>query len=188
MKKAEIVNDEYTEDDKVEILTSYFSEISNVLGIDKTESNENTSLRLAKMYVKELFKNINDANLEELQDSMALFPNEKRGFPTPIVCKGIRVTSTCEHHWLPFIGTATITYIPNERIIGLSKIPRIIDYFSKRPQLQERLTDDIGEFLVATLEPEYVKVEINSVHTCVLCRGAESDSNTTTFFEYRSGE
>ena len=132
------------------------------------------------MYVNELFKNVNDENISELHRQMTLFNNE--GVTTPITVKDIPFSSTCEHHWLPFMGLVTVTYVPDKEIIGLSKIPRVVKYFSKRPQLQERLTNDIGKFLFDILKPKYLKVEVVSTHTCVMCRGAESDCETVTSF------
>ena len=170
-------------DNKVEEIRKHFDEVMNILGIEKTPSNEDTSLRIAKMYCNELFKNRNGANLEELNSRMKVFPNE--GTTTPITVSGIEFCSTCEHHWLPFMGLVTVSYVPDKTIVGLSKIPRVVKYFSQRPQLQERLTKDIGEYLVALLQPKSLTVEVTATHTCVMCRGAESNCSTSTTFEYR---
>ena len=169
-------------DNKVEDVKKHVSAIMDILGIERNPSNENTDLRIAKMYCNELFKNRNNANLEELNSRMKVFPNE--GTVTPITVSEIEFNSTCEHHWLPFMGLVSVTYIPDETIIGLSKIPRVVKYFSKRPQLQERLTNDIGGYLVSILKPKYLKVEIVATHTCVMCRGAESKCKTGTMFEF----
>lgn len=90
----------------------------------------------------------------------------------------------CEHHWLPMIGTCTVTYIPSDRVIGLSKVPRVVKYFSRKPQLQERLTTEIGEYLVSVLDPRYLSVSIDCEHMCVQMRGAEANCITSTFFDY----
>lgn len=174
-------------DNKVESIKKHVEAIMDILGLDRTESNENTPLRVSKMYCNELFKNRNDANLEELNSRMKVFPVEGSA-STVITISDIKFHSTCEHHWLPFSGEATITYEPNECIVGLSKIPRVVKYFSKRPQLQERLTSDVGSYLVSLLDPKSLSVKMSAVHTCVMCRGAESDCVTTTFFEYKKGE
>ena len=170
-------------DNKVEEIKKHIEAIADILGIEKTSSNENTPLRVAKMYCNELFKNRNDANLEELNSRMKVFPNE--GTKTPITVHGIEFCSTCEHHWLPFMGEVTVSYVPDKSIIGLSKIPRVVKYFSQRPQLQERLTNDIGEYLVDLLQPKSLTVVVKATHTCVMCRGAESNCETSTSYEYR---
>lgn len=170
-------------DNKVEEIRKHIEAIADILGLEKNASNENTPLRVAKMYCNELFKNRNNANLEELNSRMKVFPNE--GTATPITMSGIEFCSTCEHHWLPFMGSVTVSYIPDKSIVGLSKIPRVVKYFSQRPQLQERLTNDIGKYLVDLLQPKSLTVVVNATHTCVMCRGAESNCDTTTSFEYR---
>lgn len=170
-------------DNKVEEIRKHIEAIADILGLEKNASNENTPLRVAKMYCNELFKNRNNANLEELNSRMKVFPNE--GTTTPITMSGIEFCSTCEHHWLPFMGNVKVSYIPDKSIVGLSKIPRVVKYFSQRPQLQERLTNDIGNYLVKLLHPKSLTVVVNATHTCVMCRGAESNCDTTTSFEYR---
>lgn len=170
-------------DNKVEEIRKHIEAIADILGLEKNASNENTPLRVAKMYCNELFKNRNNANLEELNSRMKVFPNE--GTTTPITMSGIEFCSTCEHHWLPFMGSVTVSYIPDKSIVGLSKIPRVVKYFSQRPQLQERLTNDIGKYLVDLLQPKSLTVVVNATHTCVMCRGAESNCDTATSFEYR---
>lgn len=169
-------------DNKVEAIRKHVEEIAKILGIEETPSNENTPLRVAKMYCHELFKNRNNANLEELNSRMKVFPNE--GASNLITVSEVDFSSTCEHHWLPFMGKVSVSYVPRDVIVGLSKIPRVVKYFSQKPQLQERLTNEIGEYLVSLLDPEMLLVEIEAVHTCVMCRGAESMSVTTTVFEY----
>lgn len=169
--------------DLVQEIAKHISAISSLLDIPTSSSNENTPYRVAKMYCNELFKNRNGANLEELNSRMKVFPNE--GTTTPITVSGIEFCSTCEHHWLPFMGLVTVSYVPDKTIVGLSKIPRVVKYFSQRPQLQERLTKDIGEYLVDLLQPKSLTVEVTATHTCVMCRGAESNCETSTSFEYR---
>lgn len=170
-------------DNKVEEIKKHIEAIADILGIEKNASNENTPLRVAKMYCNELFKNRNGANLEELNSRMKVFPNE--GTTTTITVSGIEFCSTCEHHWLPFMGLVTVSYVPDKSIVGLSKIPRVVKYFSQRPQLQERLTNDIGKYLVNLLQPKSLTVTVTATHTCVMCRGAESNCSTSTLFEYR---
>lgn len=168
-------------DNKVEEIKKHVEAISEILGIEKTESNENTPLRVAKMYCNELFKNRNNNNIEDLNSRMKLFDCESE-VTEPIVMSGIKFYSVCEHHWLPFFGECTVTYVPGDKIIGLSKIPRVVKYFSQKPQLQERLTAEIGWYLYRLLNPKYIKVEMSAKHCCVMCRGAESECETHTQF------
>lgn len=163
-------------------IAEHIKEISSLLGIEVTDSNKDTPYRVAKMYVREVFKNRSDSTIS-LNSLMKTFKNE--GTNMPVTVKGIPFSSMCEHHWMPFIGKVSVTYIPNDTIIGLSKIPRVVKFFSKRPQLQERLTTDIGQYLVDLLHPKFLRVSVVATHTCVLCRGIESPAETETEFVYR---
>lgn len=149
------------------------------LQLPKTPSNEGTPKRLAKMWCNELFVNRNEKNRKEaLDDKMSLFDNEYNS--ELVIVKDIKFNSICEHHWLPFCGTCTVGYVPDEKVIGLSKIPRIVEYYSKMPQLQEQLTTQIGKYLIEIVKPVAVFVEMESEHLCVKCRGAESECTTHT--------
>lgn len=173
-------------DNKVEEIKKHVQSIMDILGIEATESNENTPLRVAKMYCNELFLNRNNSNIEQLNSQMKLFSNVY-AIDTLIKVKDIPFYSICEHHWLPFLGKVSIAYIPDKSIIGLSKIPRVVKYFSKKPQLQESLTKEIGEYLFNVLKPKYLQVKVyDTIHTCVLCRGIESECNTETIYEQGS--
>ena len=172
-----------TDKNLIEEIAGHISAISSLLGIEITESNKDTPLRVAKMYCNELFANRNNLNIEELDSKMKLFPAENNN---PVTVE-VPVNSSCEHHWLPFMGTVSVTYVPKKNIIGLSKIPRVVDFFAKKPQLQERLTTEIGEYLVSVIDPEYLCVRMVATHTCVSIRGAKSPCNTTTVFEYDGG-
>lgn len=169
-------------DNKVEEIKNHIEAISKILGFEKTDSNENTPLRVAKMYCNELFKNRNNNNIEELNAQMKLFNYTPCGNVQPITMRDIEFHSTCEHHWLPFMGVAEVSYIPSEKIIGLSKIPRVVKYFSQKPQLQEKLTNEIGEYLFNLLKPQWISVKLTATHTCVMCRGAESNCSTETIY------
>lgn len=173
-----------TEDKLIEEIAGHISAISSLLGLPITESNKDTPIRVAKMYCNELFRNRNNLHIEELDSKMKLFPAENCN---PVTIE-VPVNSSCEHHWLPFMGTVSVTYIPDKSIIGLSKIPRVVDFFSKKPQLQERLTTEIGEYLVSIIEPKYLSVRITANHTCVSMRGAKSPCETTTVYEYGGAE
>ena len=161
-------------------IAEHISAISSLLGIEVTESNKDTPIRVAKMYCNELFRNRNNRHLDELNAKMKVFPAENHN---PVSVE-VPVNSSCEHHWLPFMGNVVVTYVPKDKIIGLSKIPRVVDYFSKKPQLQERLTTEIGEYLVSVIDPEYLSVRMVATHTCVSIRGAKSPCKTTTVYEY----
>lgn len=166
---------------KVEDIKEHIEAIMEILEIPITESNKNTPLRVAKMWCNELFLNRNNANMEELKERMKLFPNDYSS--DMVIMRNMPFNSMCEHHWLPFSGTVTVGYVPNETVIGLSKIPRVVRYFSKKPQLQEQFTTEIGEFLFNLLEPHALFVEVEAKHQCVMCRGAESDCSTKTYFK-----
>ena len=169
-----------TDKELVKEIAGHISAISSLLGFPVTESNKDTPLRVAKMYCNELFRNRNNRHLNELNAKMREFPAENHN---PVSVE-VPVNSSCEHHWLPFMGNVVVTYVPKDKIIGLSKIPRVVDYFSKKPQLQERLTTEIGEYLVSVIDPEYLSVRMVATHTCVSIRGAKSPCKTTTVYEY----
>lgn len=173
-----------TDKNLIEKIAGHISAISSLLGIEVTESNKDTPLRVAKMYCNELFANRNNLNIEKLDEKMKVFPAENNN---PVTVE-VPVNSSCEHHWLPFMGTVSVTYIPKDKIIGLSKIPRVVEFFSKKPQLQERLTTEIGEYLVSVIDPKYLSVRMVATHTCVSIRGAKSPCTTTTVFEYDGGK
>ena len=157
--------------------------ISSLLGIPVTDSNVDTPHRVAKMYCSELFRNRNDRNHDELVASMKMFDApENAGLVT---VEDIEFWSVCEHHWLPFGGLCSVEYTPDKKIIGLSKIPRVVKYYSQMPQLQEKLTTDIGKFLCELLQPKSLTVRMVAKHCCVMCRGAESNCQTRTVFEYK---
>lgn len=166
---------------KVEAIKEHIKAIMEILEIPITESNKNTPLRIAKMWCNELFANRNNSYLQEFKETMTTFSNNYGS--DMVIVKDIPFSSTCEHHWLPFSGTVTVGYVPNGEVVGLSKIPRVVKYFSKKPQLQEQLTTEIGEFLDGLLEPHALYVEVTATHQCVKCRGAESDCSTRTYFK-----
>ena len=170
--------------DLIEEIAVHISAISSLLGIEVTDSNKDTPVRVAKMYCNELFKSRNNEGKEELDSKMAVFPAESND---PVTVE-VPFYSICEHHWLPFFGTVSVTYVPDKTIIGLSKIPRVIEYFSKKPQLQERFTTEIGEYLVSVIDPKYLSVRVVAEHTCVSMRGAKSPCSTTTVYEYEGGK
>lgn len=161
--------------EKVEQIEKHMSEIMDILGIERTSSNVDTPKRVAKMWVNELFKN-EGKTLDELDHSMKVFPNKYNN--DIVVLKDIEFHSICEHHWLPFSGKISIGYAPAEKIIGLSKIPRVVKYFSQKPQLQEKLVEEVGTYLNSVLKPLFLFIRAEAVHQCVACRGAEANCST----------
>ncbi|MBI1183410.1 GTP cyclohydrolase I FolE [bacterium] len=171
---------ELDEELKVELIEKKFEEIMQVLGLDlNDDSLKNTPKRVAKMFVQEIFKGLSPEN----KPSVSLFDN-KFHYKQMLVEKDINVNSTCEHHFLPIFGKAHVAYISTGKVIGLSKINRIVEYFSKRPQVQERLTIQIANELKAVLETDDVAVVIDAYHMCVSSRGIEDVASSTITAEY----
>jgi len=145
------------------------------LGMDlNDDSLRGTPLRVAKMYVKELFQGLNPANMP----NMTLFEN-KFQYNEMLVEKNINFYTNCEHHFVPFFGKAHVAYISSGKVIGLSKLNRLVEYFSKRPQVQERLTMQIGKALQTVLQTQDVAVMMDAKHLCVSSRGVKDDSSNT---------
>ena len=155
-----------------------FEEILDILRISKEDPNcAGTPKRLAKMYVNEIFQGRFNPPPE-----LTFFPNRKN-VDNLIISKGIQVMSVCSHHWQPIAGNCTIGYIPNKRVIGLSKMSRIVEWFSRRGQIQEELGEQIADFLQELLAPKALGVVINAKHYCMIARGvrgSESDTVMTT--------
>ena len=164
-------------DSKIELISSHFEEIMRVLGLDlNDDSLKDTPRRVAKMYVKEVFSGLDPKNKPEV----TLFDN-KYSYDEMLLEKNIKVHSFCEHHFVPIIGKAHVAYISSGKVIGLSKINRIVDFFCRRPQVQERLTVQIAEELKKILQTEDVAVAITANHMCVILRGIKDhDSSTYT--------
>jgi GTP cyclohydrolase I len=164
-----------SDEDKKEKIASLFSEIMDTLGLDLTDDSlKGTPKRVAKMYIEEIFSGLNPAN----KPKVALFEN-KYQYNQMLVEKNITFYSNCEHHFVPIIGKAHVAYISSGKVIGLSKINRIVQYYAKRPQVQERLTNQIAEELKAILETENVAVIIDAKHLCVSSRGIKDDTSST---------
>lgn len=156
-------------------------EIMELLKIEENESNKDTPRRVAKMWCNEIFENRNKEEPTGEDFKVTVFHTDDNKDPISVT---LPFYSTCDHHWLPFFGEIRITYIPYGTIIGLSKLPRVVRFFSRKPQLQEKLTNDIGRYLVKILDPNYLSIRMVAEHTCVSMRGAESPCKTTTVFEY----
>ena len=168
------------DDEKIGVIAHHFREIMQTLGLDLNDDSLNgTPRRVAKMYVKEIFSGLNPANKPQI----TLFDNKYR-YSQMLVEKNIALYSNCEHHFVPIIGKAHIAYISSGKVIGLSKLNRIVQYYAQRPQVQERLTIQIANELKQILETEDVAVVIDAVHLCVSSRGVKDISSSTLTAEY----
>lgn len=164
-----------SDNEKMDRIAHHFQGIMETLGLDLTDDSlSGTPSRVAKMFVKEIFYGLDPKN----KPAVTLFDN-KFDYKEMLVEKDIKVHSYCEHHFVPIVGRAHVAYISNGQVIGLSKINRIVDYFSRRPQVQERLTIQIAEELKTALGTEDVAVVIDSAHMCVITRGVK-DVNSST--------
>jgi GTP cyclohydrolase I len=171
------------DDVKIDRIEKHFREIMNILGLDLTDDSLNgTPHRVAKMYVKEVFSGLNPKN----RPNARLFEN-KYNYDQMLVEKDITFYSHCEHHFVPIYGKAHVAYFSSGKVIGLSKINRIVQYFSKRPQVQERLTVQIGKEMERVLHTGDVAVVIDANHMCVASRGV-GDTNSKTGTAYFTGK
>jgi GTP cyclohydrolase I len=169
-----------SDEEKIERIQFHFREIMETLGLDLTDDSlSGTPLRVAKMYVEEIFAGLNPLN----KPKIALFDN-KFHYGEMLVEKNITLQSVCEHHFVPIIGKAHVAYISAGKVIGLSKINRIVRYYAQRPQVQERLTRQIADELMQTLQTEDVAVIIDAKHYCVAMRGVQDTSSETVTCEY----
>lgn len=161
--------------EKKEIIAFHFTEIMKALDLDLADDSlKGTPERVAKMYIEEIFSGLNPKN----KPKMALFEN-KYQYNQMLVEKNITFYSNCEHHFVPIFGKAHVAYISSGKVIGLSKLNRIVQYYAKRPQVQERLTMQIAEDLKIALETEDVAVIIDAKHLCVSSRGVKDESSAT---------
>ncbi|MFN4121821.1 MAG: GTP cyclohydrolase I FolE [Flavobacteriales bacterium] len=166
--------------EKMKIIERNFREIMLTLGLDlNDDSLRGTPKRVAKMYVEEIFSGLNPVN----KPSVALFENKYK-YKEMLVEKDITFYSNCEHHFVPIIGKAHVAYISNGYVIGLSKINRIVQYYAKRPQVQERLTVQIANELKKILKTEDVAVLIEASHLCVSSRGIQDITSATVTSSY----
>jgi len=169
-----------SDSEKIEAIQKHFEAIMYELGLDlNDDSLSGTPYRFAKMYVQELFYGLNPSK----RPKISTFRN-KYGYNKLLIEQNINIDSSCEHHFLPITGTAHVGYIPKEKVIGLSKINRLVDYYAHRPQVQERLCIQILEDLKISLETEDIIVVINAKHLCVSSRGIKDKNSSTTTIEY----
>lgn len=171
------------DEEKIQKIEIHFREIMTIMGLDlNDDSLRGTPHRVAKMYVKEVFSGLNPKN----RPTAKLFDN-KYNYDQMLVEKDITFYSHCEHHFVPIYGKAHVAYFSSGKVIGLSKINRIVQYFSKRPQVQERLTMQIGLEIARVLQTQDVAVVVDANHMCVASRGV-SDTNSKTGTAYFSGK
>ena len=169
-----------SDEEKIDKIQEHFKSIMEIMGLDLTDDSlRGTPYRVAKMYVQEIFSGLDPKN----KPKVALFEN-KYQYDQMLIEKNILVQSTCEHHFLPIYGRCHVAYISNGKVIGLSKINRIVQYFSKRPQVQERLTMQILNELKRELQTEDVAVYIDAKHMCVSSRGIKDTSSSTVTSGY----
>jgi GTP cyclohydrolase I len=174
---------EMDDDLKMEMIAKHFKEIMHILGMDLSDDSlKGTPNRVAKMYVKEVFSGLNPKNKPQPK----LFENKYK-YSQMLVEKDITFYSHCEHHFVPIYGKAHVAYISSGKVIGLSKINRIVQYYSKRPQVQERLTVQIAEELKEVMQTEDVAVVMDANHMCVSSRGV-GDTNSRTGTSYFGGK
>jgi GTP cyclohydrolase I len=176
-----MVKNQLSDEQKIERITQSFRDIMETLGLDlNDDSLANTPHRVAKMYVREVFSGLDPANFPRITSI-----ENKLDYNEMVTVKDVSIISVCEHHFVTIDGRATISYIPKDRVIGLSKINRIAKFFSRRPQVQERLTKQIADCLCQVLESDDVAVHIEAKHYCVIQRGVEDNDSVTVTSDLR---
>lgn len=171
---------EKSDDQKMKSIEKHFYHIMEEMGLDMTDDSlQGTPHRVAKMFIKEIFSGLNPQN----KPKISVFDNSYH-YDKMLVEANISFNSTCEHHFLPIIGKAHIGYVSSGKVIGLSKLNRIVDYYSRRPQVQERLIMQIFNYLKEVLETENVIVVMEAKHLCVSSRGIKDESSFTSTIQY----
>ena len=174
--------DAFEKSDKEKMVTieNHFYHIMEEMGLDMTDDSlRGTPHRVAKMFIQEIFSGLNPAN----KPKIAVFDNSYN-YDKMLVEADISFNSTCEHHFLPIIGKAHIGYVSSGKVIGLSKLNRIVDYYSRRPQVQERLIMQIFNELKSALDTDNVIVVMEAAHLCVSCRGIKDENSFTSTIQY----
>jgi GTP cyclohydrolase I len=170
-----VIDNKMDRKDKIDVIEKHFAVIMETLGLDLTDDSlEETPKRVAKMFVNEIFFGL---DYEAFPKCTTV--DNKMLYDEMVVERNVNVQSNCEHHFVVIDGVATVAYIPNKRVLGLSKINRIVEYFSKRPQIQERLTEQIFHALQFILDTENVAVVVDAKHFCVRARGVEDTGSST---------
>ncbi len=171
---------ELNDDEKIAKIENHFRSIMDIMGLDLTDDSlKGTPKRVAKMYVKEIFSGLNPKN----KPTIKLFDNKYK-YSQMLVEKDITIYSNCEHHFVPIIGRAHVAYISSGKVIGLSKLNRIVQYYAQRPQVQERLNIQIANEIKRALDTEDVAVVIEASHLCVSSRGIKDTASSTVTAEY----
>jgi GTP cyclohydrolase I len=169
-----------SDEEKKEKIADLFSQIMDVMGLDLTDDSlKGTPKRVAKMYIEEIFSGLNPEN----KPKIALFDNKYK-YNQMLVEKNIQFYSNCEHHFVPIFGKVHVAYVSSGKVIGLSKINRIVQYFANRPQVQERLTNQIAMELSEILDTKDIAVIVDAKHLCVASRGIKDDSSATVTSYY----
>ena len=170
-----VIDNGLSRTDKIELIERNFHEVMKVLGLDLTDDSlMDTPKRVAKLYVNEIFWGL---DYEAFPKCTAV--DNKMKYDEMVIERNINVQSNCEHHFVVIDGTATVAYIPNERVLGLSKLNRVVEYFAKRPQIQERLTEQIYHALSYILDTPNIGVIVDAQHYCVKSRGVEDTGSST---------
>lgn len=181
VRPTPVVDTTLSNDKKIEIIADRFRDILTTLGMDlSNDSLQDTPHRIARMYVNEIFSGLCKENFPKI----TVIDNEM-DYDQMVVVQDIEVLSVCEHHFQPIDGHATVAYVPNKKVIGLSKINRIVQFFARRPQVQERLTKQIADCLAYVLDTPHVAVHINARHYCVIARGVEDSHSATSTCDLR---
>jgi len=169
-----------SDSEKIASIQYHFEKIMDVLGLDLTDDSlKGTPYRVAKMYVTEMFRGLDPKN----KPQVSVFDN-KFEYSKMLIERNISFNSTCEHHFLPIVGQAHVAYISSGKVIGLSKLNRIVDFFAKRPQVQERMSVQIFHELKEVLDTEDIMVVVEAEHLCVSARGISDKTSRTTTVEY----
>ena len=166
--------------EKIKIIEKRITEILEVLGLDLNDKNlSKTPKRFAKMYVEEIFKGLNDSEFPIISGLMDNFANKEF-----VIHKDLNIFSVCEHHLLPFYGVIHLAYIPKNKLIKAQDVQKAINFFSRRPQVQERLTRQVVDCISKTLNIQDIACAIDAKHLCIHSRGIKDFSSSTLTFEY----
>lgn len=181
VRPTPMLGNKLSDQQKIELISDKFSEIMQILGLDlSNDSLQRTPERIARMYVQEIFSGLN----KDYFPRMTVIENEM-AYDQMVLVQNIQVLSVCEHHFQTIDGLATVAYIPNKKVVGLSKINRVVQFFSRRPQVQERLTKQIADCLQYVLGTDHVAVHINAKHYCVIARGVQDSHSSTSTADLR---
>lgn len=174
------IDNEFSDNQKIEIIANHFEKILQTLGLDLTDDSiTQTPHRYAKMLVKELFTGLKKENFPKITTQ-----ENKFQYNQMLVEANIEIKSVCEHHFVPILGYCHIAYFPGDKVIGLSKLNRVAQYFARRPQVQERMTKQIKECLCQILETENVAVVVDALHMCVRMRGIQDAAALTRSLDF----